>query len=111
AVRIRMGQVAEPRMTRRRFVALAAVLIVAGAAIRLWNAVQFPLLTSYDGFAHFTYVWYLATTWRVPRPTAGWEFFQPPLYYAWMAAVWRTLGEGDAALRLPAGVAARALAG
>jgi len=105
-----MRQGAEPQSTHRRFVLLAALLIAAGAAIRLWNALRFPLLTSYDGFAHFTYVWFVATTWKVPRPTAGWEFFQPPLYYAWMAAVWRAFAGLDAVLRLHAGVAVVALA-
>ena len=65
-------------MTRQTFALGAAALFVVGAAIRVHNALTFPLLTSYDGFAHFTYVWYLSTTWRVPLPTAGWTFFQPP---------------------------------
>ena len=65
-------------MTRRTFLAAAAILVAVGAAVRVHNGLQFPALTGYDGFAHFTYVWYLSATGRVPLPTAGWEFFQPP---------------------------------
>ena len=87
-------------MTRRRFAGITALLFAGGAAIRIHNAFSFPLLASYDGFAHFTYVWYLAVTRHVPMPTAGWEFFQPPLYYASMATVWTMLASIDPMLRL-----------
>ncbi len=97
-------------MTRRSFTAAAAVLLAIGAAVRVHNALTFPLLTSYDGFAHFTYVWYLAATGRVPLPTAGWEFFQPPLYYAGMAVLWDALRNLDPDVRLHVGVGLVAVA-
>lgn len=97
-------------MTRRTFILAAALLAAVGIVIRLHNALSFPILTGYDGFAHFTYVWYLSATGRVPLPTAGWEFFQPPLYYALMAAVWNALAGHDPMQRLHVGVAVVAVA-
>lgn len=103
--------VAGERMTRRTFTLLAAVLWVIGASVRVHNGLRFPVLSGYDGFAHFTYVWYLAATGRVPLPTAGWEFFQPPLYYALMAGFWRGLAGIEPIVRLHAGTAVIAAAG
>lgn len=61
------------------------------------------MLAGYDGFAHFTYVWFVAETGRAPMPTHGWSFFHPPLYYALMAGVWNALDAFDPAVRLKAG--------
>jgi hypothetical protein len=36
-------------------------------------------VTAYGG--HLDYIKYVATYWRLPVPTSGWEYFQPPLYY------------------------------
>jgi len=98
-------------MTRRTFTVVAIVVLMLGAAVRLHNGLHYPVLASYDGFAHFTYVWYLAATGHVPLPTAGWEFFQPPLYYAAMAVLWTALVGVDPVTRLHAGVTIVALAG
>lgn len=91
-------------MSRRTFTVVAAVLLLLGAAIRVHNALTFPVLGSYDAFGHFTYVWYVGETWRVPLPTSGWEFFHPPLYYAVMAAIWTGLAGTDPVLRLRMGL-------
>ena len=90
-------------MTRRTFTLVASTLILIGVAVRIHNGLQFPVLASYDGFAHFTYIWYLSTTWQIPLPTAGWEFFQPPAYYALMLAFWKALPGMDPLVRLQLG--------
>ncbi len=86
-------------------------MVVVGAAVRLNNALRFPVMRGYDAFAHFVYVWFLAETGRVPAATAGWEFFQPPGYYALMLAFWKAFPGMDALLRLRLGTAAVALLG
>ena len=90
-------------MSRRWFVVLATVAVVVALAVRVHNALTFPPLRGYDGFGHFTYVWYVAATGHVPLPTEGWSFFHPPLYYALMAVLWRALAGVDPLLRLHMG--------
>ncbi len=98
-------------MSRTTFLVIASVMTVAAAAVRLNNALSFPVLGGYDAFAHFTYIWFVATTGRIPLADQGWEFFQPPLYYELMALVWRLAGAFDAEVRLRIGTVLIALAG
>ncbi len=78
-------------------------MIVASLGVRLHNVVVFPALRAPDGFGHFTYIWYLADTGRVPQATSGWSFFHPPLYYALMAGFWRVFDALDPVVRLKLG--------
>jgi tetratricopeptide (TPR) repeat protein len=98
------------RSSRRLRLALLAAVVVS-LAVRLNNVVAFPGMRAPDGFGHFTYIWHLATTGTVPLATAGWSFFHPPLYYAWMAAVWNVFSTADGAARLQIGTAVLAAAG
>ena len=90
---------------------IALGMFAAGAALRINNALVFSPVRAYDGFAHFSYIWFLAENWIVPLPTSGWEFFQPPLYYAWMAWLWNALAPMDAILRLQLGTLVMAVLG
>jgi tetratricopeptide (TPR) repeat protein len=78
-------------------------MVAVAAAVRVHNALTFPSLRGYDGFGHFTYIWYMSETWRVPLATSGWSFFHPPLYYALMAALWKALAGIDPLVRLRVG--------
>lgn len=98
-------------MSRTTFGLIAVAMFAIGAAIRVNNAMVFPPVRAYDGYAHFSYIWFMTENWRVPLSTAGWEFFQPPLYYAFMAWVWSALGSVDPLLRLRIGTLAIALLG
>jgi len=98
-------------MSRGAFWLIAALMLAAGAAVRINNAAIFPPLQAYDGFSHFSYIWFMAEHWRVPLSTAGWEFFQPPLYYALMAGIWDALAPADPVLRLRIGTLAIATLG
>jgi len=80
-----------------------AGLLALGVAARLHNAWASPVLAGYDAFAHFTYIWFVADTGRVPLPTHGWSFFHPPLYYSFMAALWKAFAGSDPAFRLKLG--------
>jgi len=92
-----------PPANKKVFGVIAAVLLALGAAARLHNAWTSPVMAGFDSFGHFTYIWYLAETGRVPLATHGWSFFHPPLYYALMASLWEALSAFDPALRLKAG--------
>jgi tetratricopeptide (TPR) repeat protein len=98
-------------MSRATFLVIAAAMTVVAAAVRLNNAISFPVLGGYDAFAHFTYIWFVAVTGQIPLASQGWEFFQPPLYYELMAAIWRAAGSLDGETRLRIGKAVVALAG
>jgi len=91
------------------FISIGSVMAAVGLAVRVNNVAVFPLLHGYDGFGHFTYIWYLAEHWRVPLSTAGWSFFHPPLYYAFMASIWKLASGTDPVLRLKAGTMVMAM--
>jgi tetratricopeptide (TPR) repeat protein len=98
-------------MSRTATFLIAALLFAIGAAIRVNNAMVFSPVRAYDGYAHFSYIWFLADNWRIPLPTTGWEFFQPPLYYAYMAALWDAMPGVDALVRLKIGTGIIAVLG
>ena len=90
-------------MSRRRFVTIACIMVLVALVVRVRNAIVFPPLLGYDGFGHFTYIWYVSKTWHVPLPTTGWSFFHPPLYYVLMAGLWNGLSSFDPFVRLHVG--------
>jgi len=98
-------------MSRRTFALVALVMLAAGAAVRINNAALFPPLQAFDGYAHFSYIWFMAEQWRVPLATTGWEFFQPPLYYVLMAGIWNAMPSVDPVWRLRAGTMVIAILG
>lgn len=59
-----------------------------------------PLAASPDESAHWEYIEHIATVWRLPvfkgvaPPNPGYEFHQPPLYYALCAPLWAVLPAG-----------------
>lgn len=87
-------------MSRRTYLLIGTAMFAIGLAVRVNNALYFPLMRGYDAFAHFTYVWFLSEYGRIPLATAGWEFFQPPGFYALVGLFWSNLTDLDALLRL-----------
>ena len=92
-------------MDRRKCAAILLVAVAASWAVRLNNALTYPSLRAFDGFGHFTYIWFMADHWRVPPPTSGWSFFHPPMYYWLMASIWRLAESLDPLVRLKIGTA------
>ena len=90
-------------MSQRAERGILIALFLVGAAVRLNNTFLFPPLRGYDAFGHFTYIWFLAETGRVPLSTAGWSFFHPPAYYAFLSAIWSAFTSVDPVLRLKIG--------
>ena len=70
-----------------------ALHFVLGAALLL----RVPLGASPDESAHWEYIAFIAQNWNLPvfrgavPPAAGYEFHQPPLYYALCAPLWALL--------------------
>ena len=86
-------------------------MVAVAIVVYINNVIVFPGLRAHDGFGHFTYIWSLASTGTVPLATEGWSFFHPPVYYAFMASVWRLLSALDPVVRLKVGTGLIALLG
>jgi len=96
-----------PRRPTLVFLALLAL----AAVVRLNNVLTFPSFRAFDAYGHFVYIWFMAEEWRVPLATTGWSFFHPPLYYAFMAAVWTLLAPMAGMTRLTIGTGVLAMLG
>lgn len=74
-----------PGSARARTLLHAAI---GGVMLRtLYALATGPGTRSYDWWAHLEYIETMLRTWTIPAAAAGWETFQPPLYYA-LAALW-----------------------
>jgi len=98
-------------MRRDRYALTFGAMLLVAVLVRLSNAITFPSLRAFDGFGHFTYIWFMADQWRVPLATTGWSFFHPPLYYALMASIWTVLAPLDPVVRLSVGTGLIAMIG
>ncbi|MBI5888158.1 MAG: glycosyltransferase family 39 protein [Deltaproteobacteria bacterium] len=49
--------------------------------LALNNIVKVPVSIGFDMDAHMDYIDYVASNWRIPFATEGWQMFQSPLYY------------------------------
>ncbi len=90
-------------MSPKTFGAIAWGMVVVAAVVYVNNVIVLPSLRAPDGFGHFTYIWHMASTGSVPWATEGWSFFHPPLYYAFMASIWKMLPAVDPVVRLKIG--------
>lgn len=78
-----------PRTRAPGWALLAAAVWTLAIALRVHNAVTFPLDGSSDErIGHLDYIQYVRTEWRQPPPRRNLETWQPPLYYWTMAAAW-----------------------
>jgi hypothetical protein len=62
------------------------VAAIAGLAIRLNNALVYPIDMGYDALGNWAYIELLLDSWRLPAPDQGWSTAHPPLFY-YMAAL------------------------
>lgn len=71
-------------LKRNKLITLSIPLVVFvfGAALRIWYCQTHTYLSfGHDAYAHVEHIKYVAATGHSPPPDAGWEFYQPPLYY------------------------------
>jgi len=77
-----------------RWIGVGALLVLVAAAIRVHNAIHYPLHFGFDAPANWEYIQHLLVSWRLPRPDEGWSTAHPPLFYYLSASVGRLLA-GD----------------
>jgi hypothetical protein len=65
----------------KRWSLLAVVILGIALRILYFNATPFSVRSN-DADAHVEYVQWMLDHRSIPMPNDGWEFFQPPLYYA-----------------------------
>jgi hypothetical protein len=65
-----------------------SVALAVSVGVRLWNALEGPLMWGYDAWGHVAYVLFLDLYRGLPWPDQGWSYFHPPLHYAlgWVLA-------------------------
>jgi 4-amino-4-deoxy-L-arabinose transferase-like glycosyltransferase len=73
--------------------AACASVLLPSLVVQVHNARTYPHGRSlFDVKGHVEYIRYVASNWRTPLATEGWEMFQPPLYYFAAAGVYRLAG-------------------
>ena len=65
------------------------IVLVAWICLAINNMGKIPLHVGMDGTEHLKYIEYVASTWRIPLATEGWQMFQPPLYYFLSALLYK----------------------
>jgi len=100
-----------PELSAKTFRTVAWGMVAVAVVVYVNNVIVLPSLRAPDGFGHFVYIWYLAATGSVPAATEGWSFFHPPLYYAFMASIWKLLPFVDPVIRLKIGTGIIAFCG
>lgn len=64
-------------------------IFVLASVIRVYYLGITPYsVRAYDADGHIEYIEYLYNNFSLPAPNAGWEFWQPPLYYAVSSVVY-----------------------
>ena len=65
------------------------IVLVLAVALRVTYLAKTPYtVREHDVAAHIDYIHYMAEHWSVPPADDGWEFHQPPFYYAVAGLVW-----------------------
>lgn len=69
------------------------LLFLIAVIIQLHNVSTYAHIRShFDWQGHVDYIQHIATHWKIPIATDGWEMFQPPLYYLISAVILKTSG-------------------
>jgi len=70
------------------WVTTLCVLFLIASFVRVFYMLSTPYwVRGHDTDGHIEYIDYIQENVRLPKPDEGWEYWQPPLYYA-MNAVW-----------------------
>ena len=70
----------------------SCVVLMLGITLRGYYLFTTPYwVRGHDTDAHIEYIRYIADHHTLPEPNKGWEFYQPPLYYA-LGGLWTDAG-------------------
>lgn len=84
------GRGRNQKSERKALTLWLTLLVTLGALLRLmYFAVTGPTERVYDVEGHIEYIEYVATNAAIPPTKEGWQFYQPPLYYAFAAPVYK----------------------
>jgi hypothetical protein len=72
-----------------------AVTILLGTAIRIGNALVYPIDMGYDASGNWEYIALLLRSWELPAPDTGWSTAHPPFFYYLAALITRAVGAVD----------------
>jgi len=67
------------------------IVLTAWICLAINNIGKMPMYTGMDWTEHLKYIEYVASTWRIPLATEGWQMFQPPLFYVISALFYNVL--------------------
>jgi hypothetical protein len=81
----------------RAVLGVGLALAALGVAVRLNNALRYPMGYGYDEPQNWRYVERLLESWALPDPDADWSTSHPPLFYYLAAGVGRLLAGLDPA--------------
>ncbi|PIP65153.1 hypothetical protein COU77_00995 [Candidatus Peregrinibacteria bacterium CG10_big_fil_rev_8_21_14_0_10_49_16] len=69
------------------------ILLIGGILLRVLYVSATPhTVRGHDTEGHIDYINHIQNEMRIPHPSDGWEFYQPPAYYA-LGALWQGLTE------------------
>jgi hypothetical protein len=67
------------------------IVLTAWICLAINNIGKMPLYAGMDWTEHLKYIEYVASNWRIPLATEGWQMFQSPLYYVISALFYNIL--------------------
>ncbi|OGJ55247.1 hypothetical protein A2880_02925 [Candidatus Peribacteria bacterium RIFCSPHIGHO2_01_FULL_49_38] len=67
------------------------IVLITGILLRVFYVSATPhTVRGYDTDGHIAYIEHMRSEMSIPNPQDGWEFYQPPLYYA-LGAAWESV--------------------
>ncbi len=91
-----MSEQLEPRGRSTWLAGVGPLVVLAfvAVAIRVHNAIHYPLHFGFDAPANWEYIEHLLISWRLPRPDEGWSTAHPPFFYYLSGSLGRVIGGG-----------------
>jgi len=105
----------EPRPDAVRLAVVATALAAVAIAMRVNNAIHYPLLHGFDEVGNWRFIQLLTRSFSLPDPGSDWSTAHPPLFFAAAATLCRFLSDASVetqivAVRLGVTVASLGLA-
>jgi len=92
----------EPRPDAARLAVAATALAAVAIAMRVNNAIHYPLLHGFDEVGNWRFIELLTRSFSLPDPGSDWSTAHPPLFFAAAAALCRLLSDASVETRIVA---------